>query len=52
MLAPMELPSAATAARGATLYGWMVEDLAVLVSRGLLERPPLPHAYAARTTTT
>lgn len=45
-------PSAATAARGATLYGWMVADLAALVSRGLIERPPLPHTYAARTTTT
>ncbi len=38
-------PSAATTAAGEELYGWMVEDLTALVRRGIVETPPLPHAY-------
>ncbi len=38
-------PSEADAARGRELFGWMVEDLAALVRRGLAEEPPLPHGY-------
>lgn len=38
-------PSAATFAKGERLFGWMVEDLAAIVRRGLSETPPLPHGY-------
>lgn len=38
-------PSQASAADGATLFGWMVDDLTALVARGLGETPPLPHSY-------
>ena len=41
-------PSAAAPEFGDELYRWMVEDLAALVTRGMSEMPPLPHAYAAR----
>lgn len=41
-------PSKATIAAGEKLYGWMVEDLATLVRRGIAEIPPLPHAYDER----
>jgi creatinine amidohydrolase len=38
-------PSAASAARGEELLGWMVADLSDLVARGLREQPPLSHSY-------
>ncbi|MGE7152624.1 creatininase family protein [Methylorubrum rhodesianum] len=38
-------PSQASAAEGAELFAWMVEDLTALVRRGLTETPPLPHSY-------
>ena len=38
-------PSQASAAEGAELFAWMVEDLTALVWRGLTETPPLPHYY-------
>ncbi|MEE7459601.1 creatininase [Methylorubrum populi] len=38
-------PSQASAAEGAALFAWMVEDLTALVRRGLAETPPLPHSY-------
>lgn len=38
-------PSEASASHGEKLFGWMVEDLAALVTRGLGEAPPLPHSY-------
>lgn len=38
-------PSTATAAGGAELFAWMVEDLTAIVARGILETPPLPHSY-------
>ena len=41
-------PSTATAIAGEKLYGWMVEDLTILVRRGIAEMPPLPHAYDER----
>ena len=41
-------PSRASAAEGAELFAWMVEDLAALVRRGLTETPPLPHSYDGR----
>jgi creatinine amidohydrolase len=41
-------PSTATIEQGHTLFDWMVEDLTALVRKGILETPPLPHAYDAR----
>lgn len=38
-------PSLATQEKGATLFQWMVEDLAGLISKGNQEQPPLPHSY-------
>jgi len=38
-------PSTASAEEGATLFSWMVEDLAGIVRRGITETPPLDHAY-------
>lgn len=38
-------PSRASAEKGRLLFGQMVEDLADLVRRGLLESPPLDHGY-------
>jgi creatinine amidohydrolase len=38
-------PSQASAAEGAELFAWMVEDLTALVRRGQTETPPLPHSY-------
>jgi len=38
-------PSRATAAGGAELYQWMVEDLSAIVRRGMVEEAPLPHSY-------
>lgn len=38
-------PSQASAAEGAALFAWTVEDLTALVRRGLTETPPLPHSY-------
>lgn len=43
-------PSAATAAEGATLFSWMIEDLASIVRRGISETPPLDHAYTSTAT--
>ncbi len=42
-------PSRASAADGAELYGWMVDDLAELIERGMAEEPPLPHSYFEKT---
>ena len=41
-------PSLADRDRGVELFDWMVEDLAGLVRRGLVERPPLDHSYFAK----
>ena len=41
-------PSRATREQGERLYGWMVEDLASIVTRGLGETPPLRHSYTQR----
>ncbi len=38
-------PSSASREEGEALLGWMVDDLAALVRRGLAETPPLPHPY-------
>jgi creatinine amidohydrolase len=38
-------PSIASAAKGEAWFGWLVEDLAELIRRGLVEEPPLPHSY-------
>jgi creatinine amidohydrolase len=38
-------PSLASAEQGRELFGWMVEDLAAIVERGKLERPPLDQSY-------
>lgn len=38
-------PSTATAEKGEQGFVWMVEDLSVLIRRGLGEEPPLPHSY-------
>jgi creatinine amidohydrolase len=38
-------PSLASAEQGRKLFGWMVEDLAAIVERGKLERPPLDQSY-------
>jgi creatinine amidohydrolase len=38
-------PSIASAEKGETWFGWLVEDLAELIRRGLAEEPPLPHSY-------
>ena len=38
-------PSAASAARGRTLFGMMADDLTDIVRRGLRETPPLDQAY-------
>ena len=40
-------PSRATAQKGESLFRMMVEDLTVLVRRGLNEQPPLEHSYFA-----
>jgi creatinine amidohydrolase len=41
-------PSNATSAKGRELFRWMYEDLGEIVRRGLVEEPPLPHAYHGR----
>jgi creatinine amidohydrolase len=41
-------PSTATREGGETLFGWMVDDLADIVRRGLAERPPLGQSYEDR----
>ena len=38
-------PSTATAAQGAELFAWMVEDLSAIVRRGITEMPPLKQPY-------
>ncbi len=38
-------PSLASKKKGEQLFSWMVEDLGVLVRKGMLEEPPLPHSY-------
>ena len=38
-------PSRATVANGRLWFEWMVQDLSVLVTRGLIETPPLDHSY-------
>ena len=38
-------PSLAGADKGREWFGWMVEDLSELITRGLGEVPPLPHSY-------
>jgi creatinine amidohydrolase len=38
-------PSRASAAKGQTLFDWMVQDLSALIQRGLAETPPLQHSY-------
>jgi creatinine amidohydrolase len=38
-------PSRASAAEGAELFAWMVDDLAALIERGMHEEPPLTHSY-------
>ena len=43
-------PSRATRGAGEHLYGWMVEDLVSIVTRGLAEVPPLPQSYTQRAT--
>ncbi|MFZ0828416.1 MAG: creatininase family protein [Verrucomicrobiia bacterium] len=40
-------PSRATREQGEKLFNFMVEDLAALVRRALMERPPLEHSYFA-----
>ena len=44
-------PSRATPDLGERLYRWMIEDLSGLVSAGLVEQPPLQHAYDERAMT-
>jgi len=41
-------PSRGSAVQGAELFAWMVEDLSVLVERGMHENPPLDHSYFAQ----
>jgi creatinine amidohydrolase len=43
-------PSRGSAGQGSELFGWMVEDLAALVERGMREEPPLGHSYFSRAT--
>jgi creatinine amidohydrolase len=38
-------PSRASAEKGETWFRWLVEDLAELIRRGLVEAPPLPYSY-------
>lgn len=38
-------PSLAAADKGREWFGWMVEDLSELITRGLHEEPPLAHSY-------
>jgi creatinine amidohydrolase len=38
-------PSLASADKGREWFGWMVEDLSELITRGLGEVPPLAHSY-------
>jgi creatinine amidohydrolase len=38
-------PSQASKQQGEKLYAWMVEDLSALITRGMLEQPPLAHSY-------
>jgi len=38
-------PSRATQEKGELWFGWMVEDLARTIERGLAEVPPLDHSY-------
>jgi creatinine amidohydrolase len=45
-------PSRATREKGEQLFGWMVEDLAGLIERGMREEPPLPHSYFQQVTIT
>jgi creatinine amidohydrolase len=39
-------PSRATAPKGEELFGWMVEDLAAIIRRGITEIAPLAHPYS------
>lgn len=41
-------PSRATAAKGQQGFDWMVEDLSVLIQKGLTQAPPLVHSYFDR----
>jgi len=41
-------PSRATADKGRLWFDWMVEDLSVLIRRGISETPPLEHSYFSR----
>lgn len=41
-------PSCGSAAQGAELFAWMVEDLAQLVERGMREEPPLGNSYFSK----
>lgn len=41
-------PSRGSAAQGAELFAWMVEDLAQLVERGMREEPPLGNSYFSK----
>ena len=41
-------PSIASAEKGETWFGWMVEDLSEFMERGLKEQPPLPYSYFER----
>jgi len=38
-------PSQASADKGRQWFGWLVADLADLITRGMAETPPLPHSY-------
>jgi len=38
-------PSRASKADGEQLYAWMVEDLSLLIEKGMKERPPLDYSY-------
>ena len=38
-------PSAAIAEKGRIWFEWMVEDLSVVILRGMAETPPLDHSY-------
>ena len=38
-------PSRASAEKGEQWFGWMAEDLAALIRKGMSEQPPLPNSY-------
>jgi len=41
-------PSLATADKGREGFGWMVEDLSALITKGLSQTPPLAHSFFDR----